>query len=295
MTESVKSSDVRPSGTDLDNAGILSGNAGKSQIGNNNSLLDYCEEVVTSDSEDYAPPERLRFQTREFEHSLQSAGSSETITPSNMEETDKYSSITAGFSLNNIQIPIVGYEIIEERARFTVFKLRIENKACGDCWYVFRRYTDFVRLCKKLKHLNAQLLQHLPRKRWLGNNFDAEFLEQRANGLQSLVDTILADSELVNTQYVQDFFCLNEPPMYSETNEESRAIFEALEDTIFQLKQQIRDKENIIDDLHDSLHTKTTENENLRKVLHNSTINCSTCKRTYESITKNQTVPSKNN
>lgn len=102
--------------------------------------------------------------------------------------------------------------------------MRIENKALGDCWYVFRRYTDFVRLCNKLKHSFPNIVKHLPRKRWLGNNFDTLFLDERSNGLQTLVNAILDENNLINTKLIQDFFCLNEPPSYSETNEESRVI-----------------------------------------------------------------------
>lgn len=42
------------------------------------------------------------------------------------------------------------------------------------------------------------------------------------NGLQTLVNAILSEPDLINSQEIQDFFCLNEPPVYSETNEESR-------------------------------------------------------------------------
>lgn len=102
--------------------------------------------------------------------------------------------------------------------------MRIENKAAGDCWYVFRRYTDFVRLCNKIKHSYPQVVQHLPRKRWLGNNFDTIFLDERAGGLQTFVNAILGEPHLINSRLIQDFFCLNEPPVYSESNEESRVI-----------------------------------------------------------------------
>jgi len=72
----------------------------------------------------------------------------------------------------DITIPIVGYETMEERAKFTVrdprvflhpwivmkfntvffqvFKLKIENEKVGDTWLVFRRYTDFMRLHAKV-------------------------------------------------------------------------------------------------------------------------------------------------
>lgn len=103
-----------------------------------------------------------------------------------------------------------------------MFKLRVENKTTGDCWYVFRRYTDFVRLCNKLKNTHPQIIQYLPRKRWLGNNFDPLFLEERVSKLQTLINYILSDTELANLHELQDFFCLSDPPMYTESSEESR-------------------------------------------------------------------------
>lgn len=50
------------------------------------------------------------------------------------------------------------------------------------------------------------------------------FLEERVSGLQTLVNAILAEPSLIVSQEIQDFFCLNEPPIYTETNEESRVI-----------------------------------------------------------------------
>lgn len=44
-------------------------------------------------------------------------------------------------------------------------------------------------------------------------------------------------------------------------------MFEALEDTIYQLKQQLKEKDQIIDALQDKLHSKSLENENLTKRL----------------------------
>lgn len=46
-------------------------------------------------------------------------------------------------------------------------------------------------------------------------------------------------------------------------------MFEALEDTIYQLRQQLREKEMVIDQLQDNLHSKSIENENLKKALVN--------------------------
>lgn len=98
----------------------------------------------------------------------------------------------------------------------------MENKVSGDFWYVFRRYTDFVRLCNRLRATFQNIVQFLPRKRWLKNNFDPVFLEERVSGLQTLVNAILNVPELVASKEIQDFFCLNEPPIYSETSEESK-------------------------------------------------------------------------
>lgn len=108
---------------------------------------------------------------------------------------------------------------------FQVYKLRIENKNTGDCWYVFRRYTDFVRLCSKLKGMYPELSLIMPKKKWFGNNFDPNFLEERIQGLQAFVNAIISMPDLLNSQQIQDFFCLNEPPVYSDSTEESRVSF----------------------------------------------------------------------
>ncbi|XP_034231954.1 sorting nexin-16 [Thrips palmi] len=141
------------------------------------------------------------------------------------------------------QIPIIGYEVMEERARFTVYKLRIDNKNYGDCWFVFRRYTDFVRLHSKLKRDFPSTVLTLPRKRWFGDNFNSSFLEERIQGLQSLINSILDNPHMRASQSVREFFCLDEPPSYADTVEESRPIFDALEETIYHLRCQLRDKE----------------------------------------------------
>ncbi|KAG5347447.1 SNX16 protein, partial [Acromyrmex charruanus] len=144
---------------------------------------------------------------------------------------------------DDLRIPIVGYEIMEERARFTVYKLRVELKN-GDCWFVFRRYTDFVRLLAQLKRQKVPIAHlALPRKKWLGDNFAPSFLEERICGLQTFVNGILSSPLLIGVSCVREFFCLDEPPALSDTAEESRAIFEALEDTIYNLRQQLRERD----------------------------------------------------
>ncbi|XP_039287181.1 sorting nexin-16 [Nilaparvata lugens] len=170
--------------------------------------------------------------------------------------------IEAPSTLNQVNIPIVGYEVMEERARFTVYKLRIEDKVFGDCWFVFRRYTDFVRLCSKLKDEYPKLNLSLPKKRWFGNNFDARFIEERIAGLQTFIDAITADEKLLVCSSVREFFCLDDPPSCTESNDESRATFEALEETVYHLRRMLIEKEEEVEiqkSVVKSLQTKSLE------------------------------------
>lgn len=93
----------------------------------------------------------------------------------------------------------------------------------GDCWFVFRRYTDFVRLLAQLKRQKVPIAHlALPRKKWLGDNFAPSFLEERICGLQTFVNGILSSPLLIGVSCIREFFCLDEPPVLSDTAEESR-------------------------------------------------------------------------
>ncbi|XP_055688077.1 sorting nexin-16 [Lutzomyia longipalpis] len=166
-----------------------------------------------------------------------------------------------------IRIPIIGYEVMEERARFTVFKLRVENPFTNDCWLVLRRYTDFERLNSKLKSIFPKLNLVLPRKKIFGDNFNSVFLDSRVQGLQHFVNTIMAEETLRNCQFVREFFCLDEPPTYSESMEECRAIFEAQEETIAHLKLQLRNKDALLVNLEQKLMMEINEVEKLKASL----------------------------
>ncbi|XP_059619188.1 sorting nexin-16 [Phlebotomus argentipes] len=167
----------------------------------------------------------------------------------------------------SIRIPIIGYEVMEERARFTVFKLRVENPFTNDCWLVLRRYTDFERLNSKLKSIFPKLNLVLPRKKIFGDNFNSVFLDSRVQGLQHFVNTIMAEETLRNCQFVREFFCLDEPPTYSESMEECRAIFEAQEETIAHLKLQLRNKDALLMNLEQKLMMEINEVEKLKASL----------------------------
>ncbi|KAM4719124.1 sorting nexin-16 isoform 1-T1 [Anableps anableps] len=63
---------------------------------------------------------------------------------------------------------VLGYEVMEERAKFTVYKLLV-RKSHDENWVVFRRYTDFSRLndkafCETLEESNYRLQKELLEK-----------------------------------------------------------------------------------------------------------------------------------
>lgn len=73
----------------------------------------------------------------------------------------------------------------------------------------------------------------------------------------------MANDMLRNSQIVRDFFCLDEPPAYSESMEECRAIFEAQEETIAHLKMQLRAKDDVIMTIQQQLNDETEHNRSL--------------------------------
>ncbi|CAH0404042.1 unnamed protein product [Chilo suppressalis] len=145
---------------------------------------------------------------------------------------------------DTLQVPIVGYEVMEERARFTIYKLKVEDDKRDQSWLVFRRYTDFVRLYSRIKAEKPNLILPLPGKRWFRDNFEPAFLEDRVRGLQIFINAIL--SKLPNDPVVREFFCLDEPPQVFSYQPEVQAVYGALEDSITTLKMQLKQKDATI-------------------------------------------------
>lgn len=176
-----------------------------------------------------------------------------------------YSMITDS---NQIKVPIVGYEIADERSRFTIFKLRIENYENNNFWLVLRRFTDFTRLQMKLKTLFPQVNLALPKKKWFGNNFSSAFLDSRIAGLQVFINTILGNTEMRKSPAVREFFCLDEPPMFSnEISEDCRMIVESQNETIAHLQMQLRAKDEVIANLTHSLKVQKQHNDYISTLL----------------------------
>ncbi|KAL4235067.1 Sorting nexin-16 [Mactra antiquata] len=166
----------------------------------------------------------------------------------------------------NVRVPLVGFEVMEQRAKFTVFKLHV-HKGKHDNWFVFRRYSDFVQLQESLHKLFPMFRIPLPPKRWFRNNYEKEFIEDRMLGLQAFVDSILCHTDLCNSVPVQEFFCFSDPPGPHDSVEESRAYCDELEQSVYNLRKQLHSKDTEIEILRDELNLYKSQVEMLTKAL----------------------------
>jgi len=204
-------------------------------------------------------------------HSLYSNFTTSTPNPiesplenSNIMQSSSYCIIS---DQDQIKIPIIGYEVMEERSRFTIFKLRIENYEKNNFWMVLRRFTDFTRLHTKLKTVFPDVNLTLPKKKWFGNNFSSGFLDTRIIGLQTFINSIMGNTDMRRCPFVREFFCLDDPPLYSESMEDCKAIFEAQEETIAHMKMQLKAKDELIGNLSHELHIQKNQNEYLLSLI----------------------------
>ncbi|XP_004479174.2 sorting nexin-16 [Dasypus novemcinctus] len=159
---------------------------------------------------------------------------------------------------------ILGYEVMEERAKFTVYKILVK-KTLEESWVVFRRYTDFSRLNDKLKEMFPGFRLALPPKRWFKDNYNADFLEERQLGLQAFLQNLVAHKDIANCLAVREFLCLDDPPGPFDSLEESRAFCETLEETNYRLQKELLEKQKEVESLkkllsEKQLHIDTIEN-----------------------------------
>ncbi|KAL1775641.1 sorting nexin-16 isoform X2 [Sigmodon hispidus] len=143
---------------------------------------------------------------------------------------------------------ILGYEVMEERAKFTVYKILVK-KTPEESWVVFRRYTDFSRLNDKLKEMFPGFRLALPPKRWFKDNYNADFLEDRQLGLQAFLQNLVAHKDIANCLAVREFLCLDDPPGPFDSLEESRAFCETLEETNYHLQRELLEKQKEVESL----------------------------------------------
>ncbi|CAM4724538.1 unnamed protein product [Leuciscus chuanchicus] len=150
---------------------------------------------------------------------------------------------------------VLGYEVMEERAKFTVYKVLV-RKTLDESWVVFRRYTDFSRLNDKLKEMFPGFRLALPPKRWFKDNYETEFLEDRQLGLQAFLQNLVAHKDIAHCVAVREFLCLDEPPGPFDSLEESRAFCETLEESNYRLQKELLEKQREINCLKKTLEEK---------------------------------------
>ncbi|CAL8293234.1 unnamed protein product [Lota lota] len=143
---------------------------------------------------------------------------------------------------------LLGYEVMEERAKFTVYKVLV-RKSHDESWVVFRRYTDFSRLNDKLKEMFPGFRLSLPPKRWFKDNYEADFLEARQRGLQVFLENLVAHKDIANCFPVREFLCFDDPPGPFDSLEESRAFCETLEESNYRLQKEVQEKQKEIESL----------------------------------------------
>lgn len=150
---------------------------------------------------------------------------------------------------------ILGYEVMEERAKFTVYKI-LARRSPDESWVVFRRYTDFSRLNDKLKEMFPGFRLALPPKRWFKDNYEYDFLEERQLGLQAFLQNLVAHKDIANCAPVRLFLCLDDPPGPFDSLEESRAFCETLEETNYRLQRDLAEKQKELEALKKLLNEK---------------------------------------
>ncbi|DAA22567.1 TPA: sorting nexin 16 [Bos taurus] len=121
---------------------------------------------------------------------------------------------------------ILGYEVMEERAKFT------------------------------LKEMFPGFRLALPPKRWFRDNYNAEFLEDRQLGLQAFLQNLVAHKDIANCLAVRDFLCLDDPPGPFDSLEESRAFCETLEETNYRFQKELLEKQKELESLKKLLSEK---------------------------------------
>ncbi|XP_067309265.1 sorting nexin-16-like [Pseudorasbora parva] len=176
-----------------------------------------------------------------------------------------------------LKVTLLGYKVMEEKTKFTVYKILV-RRAPDESWHIFRRYTDFSRLHDKLKETFPVFNVVLPPKRWF-KNFNAEFLEERQLGLQDFLQHLVAQKDMINSEPVREFLCLDDPPDAFGDIREKWAFCETLEETNCCLQRDLMDNGR--------------ETESLRNVLLHKELQISQPERRKNGMHRIQKEPNK--
>jgi hypothetical protein len=112
-------------------------------------------------------------------------------------------------------------------------------------WFIHRRYSDFLALRVTLLKEAPSLAPRIPfpPKRWVGSNLDPAFLGRRLAGLQVFLATAM-EGELRRSPALGAFLCLEQRPAGGGL-EASRAVCDTLEETVRELREQLRKREQL--------------------------------------------------
>ena len=144
-------------------------------------------------------------------------------------------------SASSVESVILGREVFEPREKFTLYKVEVNN---GErAWVVYRRYSDFVLLNKKLKRLFPNFQLNLPPKRFFKDNFSRNFIEKRQQGLEEFMRNLFALKKNLESEPVRKFFRLDNPPGPNEDLEASRTFCDSLQQSVRSLKNEIVEKD----------------------------------------------------
>ncbi|PFX31368.1 kinesin-related protein 1-like [Stylophora pistillata] len=160
-------------------------------------------------------------------------------------------SVGSSISMPRIDSHILGKETLEQREKFTLYKIEVNNGQKS--WIIYRRYGDFVLLNKKLRRLFPEFRLHLPGKRFFKDNFDEGFIDKRQRGLEVFTNNLFGHRNLVLSDPVQRFYRLNNPPQPSENLEACQDYCQSLEHTLADLRQQLRDQTTELNSLKTEL------------------------------------------
>ncbi|CAG2109964.1 unnamed protein product [Medioppia subpectinata] len=105
------------------------------------------------------------------------------------------------FSTMTVTANVTNSEIWENNKKYAVYKVVVN---CDDkTWVLYRRYNEFSKLCDLIKKQCPWLSKDLklPGKKLFGNNFSTEFMKTRRKGLDTLVQTMLAEPRKGNLDF----------------------------------------------------------------------------------------------
>ncbi len=163
-------------------------------------------------------------------------------------------------SRNGVASSICGREVFEPRERFTLYKVEVNNGERR--WFVYRRFSDFVLLNKKLKKAFPRFQLNLPPKRFFKDNFNKDFIQKRQAGLEEFMRHLFSLRDVMGTVPVNQFFRLDNPPGPDEDLNASRNYCRSLEESVSTLKSDIREQDYEISHLRSELARMEFNNGN---------------------------------